>query len=544
MKLVAGTDVSQKPGNDDKEAMLHELQVHQIELEMQNEALQNTQRILQESLARYSDLYDSSPVGYISLNGKNQITELNLTSVELLGLGDKNIEQKGFLHYIAPESRDDWHRHFHRMLFDGGRASCELIMRRQDASTFPARLDCLLVENSEPSLSLRVALTDITEIRQNMDQLAEQSRQLREADRSKDQFLAMLAHELRNPLAPIRNAVQILKFAQTATSRIEWCGDVIERQVEHLVRIVDDLLDVSRINRGQIELKKESMELRDFIHPAVEACQPLIDARRQKFSLALPSQPLKIEGDRIRLSQVISNLINNAAKYTEEGGSLGLTAELDGNQICIRVYDSGCGIDQADLPRLFDMFYQADRNLDRSQGGLGIGLSLVQRLIEEHGGQVQAFSAGRGHGSEFVIRLPLQKNPEADFIGNKALETANERKLRILVVDDNRDAADSLSVLLKLEGHTVKTAYDGRAALAMAQSESPEVMLLDIGLPEIDGYKVAATLRRDKEAKGARLIAMTGYGQPQDQEKSFASGFDAHLVKPVDFGSLMKLLND
>lgn len=545
MKQVAGTDINAKSCNGSADAILHELQVYQIELEMQNETLQNTQTLLQESLDRYRDLYDTAPVGYISLNGENQITEINLASVELLGLEHKNIEQKSFPYYIAAESIDDWHRHFHRMFSHGGRESCELVMRRSDGSRFEARLDCLLAENGEPSSSLRIALTDITDIKQNMVQLAEQARRQAEADRSKDQFLAMLAHELRNPMAAIRNAVQILKYADADAGRINWCGNVIERQVEHLVRMVDDLLDVSRINRGQIELKRELMDIRDFINPAVETCQPLIDARRQKFSLALPTTPLWIEGDRIRLAQVISNLINNAAKYTQEGGSLGLAVEQpSGNEICIRVHDTGCGIDRADLPYLFELFYQADRNLDRSQGGLGIGLSLVQRLVQEHGGQVQAFSGGRGRGSEFVIRLPLPRNPESEIIGNTAPETAHRRKLRILVVDDNRDAADSLSLLLELEGHLVRTAYDGKAALEMARAEAPEVILLDIGLPEIDGYTVAQTLRSGKEAEGLRLIAITGYGQFQDKEKSFASGFDAHLVKPVDFGSLLKLLNN
>ena len=229
---------------------------------------------------------------------------------------------------------------------------------------------------------------------------------LQDADQRKDEFLAMLAHELRNPLAPIRNAVEIQKIANTDPARITWCTDIIDRQIKHLTGLVDDLLDVSRISRGLIELKKETLEIRDFIQPAVETNQPLIDARRQEFSMTLPPEPLWVEGDRIRLAQIVSNLINNAAKYTQEGGLSGLSVELSEDEVCIRVTDNGCGIDPADLSNLFDLFYQVDRNLDRSQGGLGIGLSLVRSLVEMHGGDVQAFSAGRGQGSEFVVRLP------------------------------------------------------------------------------------------------------------------------------------------
>lgn len=544
MKQVAGTDINTKPGNGSVEAILHELQVHQVELEMQNEALQTTQELLQQSLDRYRDLYDTAPIGYISLNSKNQITEINRASVELLGLGHKNIKQKPFSDYVAAESVEDWFQCFHRILVHGGRERCELVMRRSDGSRFEARLDCLLAEDSETFSSVRIALSDITDIKQNIIQLAEQARRLRESDRRKDQFLAMLAHELRNPLAPIRSAAQILKHTNADPKRIKWCGDVIERQVEHLVRMVDDLLDVSRINNGHIELKKEAVEVSDFIHLAVETCQPLIEARRQKFSLALPSEPLWVDGDRARLAQVLSNLINNAAKYTEEGGSLGLAVESSGNEVCIRVYDSGCGIDQADLPCLFDLFYQVDRNLDRAQGGLGIGLSVVHRLVAEHGGHIQAFSAGRGRGSEFVIRLPMRLNPESESAGNAVPAAVYQRKQRILVVDDNRDAADSLSLLLNQEGYAVKTAYDGETALKMAHVDLPEVVLLDIGLPAVDGYTVAKTLRSNKETEGVRLIAITGYGQFHDKEESFANGFDEHLVKPVDFLLLLKLLNN
>ncbi|MGZ5010126.1 MAG: PAS domain S-box protein [Methylobacter sp.] len=380
-------------------------------------------------------------------------------------------------------------------------------------------------------------MIDITELKQ-----VEQA--LKDADRRKDEFLAMLAHELRNPLAPIRNAVEIQKCANMDPARIAWCTNIIDRQINHLTGLVNDLLDISRISRGLVELKKETLEIRDFIQPAVETNQPLIDTRRQEFSMTLPPEPVWVEGDRIRLAQVVSNLINNAAKYTEEGGRIGLSVELSGDDVCIDVTDSGCGIDSANLSSLFDLFYQADRHLDRSQGGLGIGLSLVRSLVEKHGGDVRAFSAGQGQGSEFVIRLPrlIVSNPATVF--TTELTAPDLEKLRILVVDDNQDIAESLALLLEIDGHQVQTANNGFTALEIARAERPDVILLDIGLPGMDGYSVAQALRQDHGFERTLLIALTGYGQSDDRKKSHAAGFDAHLVKPVNIETLRKLLDD
>jgi PAS domain S-box-containing protein len=398
-----------------------------------------------------------------------------------------------------------------------------------------------LIENGNCDRLLGVAV-DITDRKQNEAQLAEHALQLQDTDRRKDEFLAMLAHELRNPLAPISNAVEILKLTDLAPAQIARCIDMINRQVKHLARLVDDLLDVSRISRGLVELKKEPLEIRDFILPAVETCQPLIDTRRHTFSLALPPEPVWVEGDRIRLAQIVSNLINNAAKYTEEGGHIGLSVEVSGGDVRIQVSDNGSGIDRADLSHLFDLFYQADRNIDRAQGGLGIGLSLVHNLVAQHGGNVQAFSAGRGQGSEFVVRLPRLIHSPSTLPITAAPAVSCLNKLRILVVDDNRDVTESLALLLESEGHQVLTAYDGICALETAQIERPDIILMDIGLPGMDGYAVAQAVRQNHELERTRLIALTGYGQPDDRKKSSASGFDEHLVKPVDIEKLRKLL--
>jgi len=362
---------------------------------------------------------------------------------------------------------------------------------------------------------------------------------LKEIDRRKDEFLAMLAHELRNPLAPISNAVQIMKRPNLNQTQLDWCRDVINRQVEHLVRLVDDLLDVSRISRGKIELKKEPLEMSAIVQRAVETSHPLIDARRHELTVHLPPEPVVVEGDLVRLSQVVSNLLNNAAKYTDEGGSIKLTVEPADNGVFIRVRDNGRGIDPTALINLFQLFYQVDRTIDRAEGGLGIGLALVRSMVTMHGGEVWAYSEGRGKGSEFIIRLPCLREVPAAPISCQADSKPDEGPFRILVVDDNRDAAQSLSLLLASDGHEVLQAYDGYTALETAVVERPQVVLLDIGLPGMDGYEVARILRQHPVLKTTRLIALSGYGRELDREQAKTAGFDDYLTKPVDFDELL-----
>ncbi len=376
-----------------------------------------------------------------------------------------------------------------------------------------------------------VHVLDINERKQSADML-------KEIDHRKDEFLAMLAHELRNPLAPISNAVHIMKLSNLDESRLAWCRDVIGRQVEHMVRLVDDLLDVSRINRGKIELKKEAIEVSAIVQRAVETSQPLIEARQHNFSVHLPLEPLYVEGDLVRLSQALSNLLNNASKYSDEGGCISLTVESADKAIFIRVSDNGRGIDSSALSGVFQLFYQVDRNLDRAEGGLGIGLALVKSLVTMHGGVVWAQSEGRGKGSEFVIRLPYLPSSPAVPLPHPTESEPDEAALRILVVDDNRDLANILFILLTDKGHTVWLAYDGHEALAVAQTERPQVILLDIGLPGMDGYAVARALRQHPELKTTHLIAQSGYGRKEDRELAKAAGFNDYLVKPVKFDEL------
>jgi PAS domain S-box-containing protein len=369
--------------------------------------------------------------------------------------------------------------------------------------------------------------------------------ELRDADRRKDEFLALLAHELRNPLAPIRNALQVMRLAGGDPATAERSREMIERQLRQMVRLVDDLMDVSRISRGKLQLRTERVSLASVVNAAVETCRPLLSAKRQDLCVTLPEEEVLVEADPTRLAQVVLNLLNNAAKYTDEGGSIRLAAEQRGAEAVVTVKDTGIGISPQMLPRIFEMFTQVDHTLERSQGGLGIGLTLVKRLVELHGGTVEARSDGLGRGCEFVVRVPLaaagpQAAPPDESSGGEASTTRAER--RILVVDDNRDAVDSLGMLLKVMGHTVRTAYDGLEAVDAAATFKPELVLLDIGLPRLNGYEAARRIRELADGKGVLLVALTGWGQEEDRRRSKDAGFDHHLVKPVDPAELQRLL--
>ncbi len=360
---------------------------------------------------------------------------------------------------------------------------------------------------------------------------------LRETDRRKDEFLATLAHELRNPLAPVCNALQILKMPKVDSQTVERTREMMERQVQHLVRLVDDLLDVSRVMRGKIELRRERVELASIVARAVETAQPLVDAQRHELSVRISSDSLLLDADPVRLAQVVGNLLTNAAKYTEPGGRIWLTAGRDGDMAVLRVRDNGIGIAPPMLPRIFELFVQVEHASARAQGGLGIGLTLVKNLVEMHNGIVHARSEGLGKGSEFVVRLPLlaQVHDQAQVgqAGQPALSPAPSG-YRLLVVDDNQDAADSLAMLLRLQGHEVRVAFSGVAALEMTKTYWPDMVFLDIGMPGMDGYEVARRLRLTPGLENVMLAALTGWGQQEDRRRTAEAGFDHHLVKPPE----------
>ncbi len=402
--------------------------------------------------------------------------------------------------------------------------------------------------SGEPELVLGVA-RDVTDqvrlAREREDLLARERQARREAEtasRAKDEFLAMLGHELRNPLSPMITALELMRMR--GGDAFERERTIVERQVQHLVRLVDDLLDISRITRGKVELKRRPLELGEVVAAAIEMASPLLESRRHRLEADVPRRGLVVEGDPDRLGQVVANLLTNAAKYTEPGGIVSVRAAREGREAVVRVRDSGIGIAPELLPRVFDLFVQGQRALDRSQGGLGLGLSIVRSMVEMHGGTVSADSRGVGLGSEFTVRLPAFETAltPAPLARTSAVPLAQGRGRRVLVVDDNQDAADALVEALLGHGHAASAAYDGPTGVEAARRHRPEVAFLDIGLPVMDGYELARRLR-ELLGPGVKLVALTGYGQDRDRVLSRSAGFDEHLVKPVELEQIMGLLN-
>jgi PAS domain S-box-containing protein len=368
---------------------------------------------------------------------------------------------------------------------------------------------------------------------------------LKRADRRKDEFIATLAHELRNPLAPIRNSLHLLRMSPHVEPASDRVYQMMERQVDHMVRLVDDLLEVSRITRGKIQLQRENVEIASVVRSAIETSAPAIEAAHHQLALSLPPQAIVVHGDAVRLAQVVANLLNNAAKYTNPHGQIWLSVRTEKGHVLISVRDDGIGIPADMQPQIFDMFTQVDRSTQRSQGGLGIGLTLVRSLVEMHGGSVEAHSAGEGQGSEFVVKLPVVE-PQHTETASEPISPARKSVLspqRVLVVDDNRDAATSLGMLLKYLGADVQVVHDGPAALRAAEEFRPSTILLDLGMPKMDGYEVARRIRERTEFDQITLIALTGWGQEEERRRTREAGFDHHLVKPADISSLQMLLS-
>lgn len=363
------------------------------------------------------------------------------------------------------------------------------------------------------------------------------------ASRDKEQFLAMLAHELRNPLAPISNALAILRRKNSADPTVIWVHDIIKRQVDQLTRLLNELLEASRLTTGKVVLKREPTEISETMRLAIEASQPLFRDRHQHLRVAFPPRPMVVDGDRTRLVQIFSNLLHNAAKYTLEGGTIRFSAGEAAGAVEVRVADNGSGIAANVLPHIFDLFTQEGRSLDHAQGGLGIGLTVVRSLVELHGGTVGATSPGLGQGSEFSVVIPLMTNPPLTIASGRGehLEAPGQA-LRIALIDDNVDAIDSLRAVLRVMGHEVSTALDGITGFELIRDTHPQLVVCDIGLPGMDGYQIIARLRETVKGPMPFMIAMTGYGQPEDRARGLAAGFDHHLAKPVDVEELLRLI--
>jgi PAS domain S-box-containing protein len=510
----------------------------------------NAEAALRDSQSRFEALFDASPVGMYLVDAELRIRLVSRTARPVFGdIGE--LVGRDFIEVIhilwPPESADEIVERFRHTLKTGEPyVVSEFSEERYDLKAreyYDWQIHRIALPNGE--YGVVCYFTDISERTRLTNELRQNAAELSESDRRKNEFLALLAHELRNPLAPIRNALQIMRLKNEGDGGgVQAATDMMERHVGQLERLVDDLLDVSRISRGKIELRIGRVELASAVHHAVEAARSLYENMNHELTVALPAEPVYLNVDPTRLAQVLGNLLNNACKFTDPGGHISLKVERDGEQAVIRVRDSGIGIAADKLSRIFDMFVQIDTSLERSVGGLGIGLTLVKNLVEMHGGTVEVYSTGVGQGSEFVVRLPVTGTIKADQpmpepIVNALTTTSCHR---ILVVDDNRDSADTMATLLQLNDNETHTAYDGLEAVASAATFQPEVILLDIGLPKLNGYEVARKIREQPWGKNIVLVALTGWGHDEHRQKSKEAGFNGHLVKPVELPALMNLL--
>jgi PAS domain S-box-containing protein len=507
---------------------------------------------LRESEDRYRTLFDLGPVAVYSCDASGVIQTFNRRAAELWGRepasGDTDERFCGSFKLFRPDGSFMPHEQCPMAEVVSGKIAevrdAEVLIERPEGSQVSVVVNILPLKNGRGEITGAInCFYDISERKQAERQLREYAGKLADFDRRKNEFLAMLAHELRNPLAPIRHGLQIMLRTGGDAQTVKSVTELMERQVSHLVGLVDDLLDVNRISRGKIELRRRRIELAAVVTDAVEIARPLSERREHELTVTVPPEPICVNADPLRLAQVVGNLLNNACKFTEKGGRIRLSVEREGEQAVIRVRDNGMGIAADQLPRIFDMFMQADVSIERSVSGLGIGLALVKSLVEMHGGTVEAHSAGVGHGSEFVVRLPISAEapapqPTAPPVDERTTTAAR----RILVVDDNRDAAESLAMLLELTGNESHTAHDGFEAVETAAQVRPDLILLDIGLPKINGYEAARRIREQPWGKSLVLVALTGWGQDEDRQKSREAGFDAHIVKPVDPEALAKLL--
>ena len=500
----------------------------------------NAERAVKESEDRFKQLFNTMPQIVWTAEPEGSVLYFNGRWYEYTGLTpDESLSHEGWRVVVHPDDSKSFEEVRISALSKYGMFEAEVRLRDRQGKYHWHLIRSVPVSDDSGRVLRRFGTaTDIHDRK-----LAEY--ELLEADRRKDVFLAMLAHELRNPLAPIFNAVSIMAITEDDPDTQRWSRDLIERQVRHLAKLVDDLLDVSRITQGKIKLTKSPLPVSTFINAAVESSRPLIDSGHHRLDVSMSKETLRVEGDLTRLTQIVLNLLNNAAKFSPEGGHIHLSACQDGSQVAIRVRDEGEGIPRDMLGRVFDLFTQVNHSIDRSQGGLGVGLTLVRRLAEMHGGSIEVQSDGPGKGSEFLVRLPLISPETASSESQKVTTGGNNKSgcsRRILIVDDSPQFVSSLAELLTLLGHDIETAYDGLAAGEKALAFNPDFVFLDIGMPRMDGFEVARRLRAEPLLGGVSIVALTGYGSESDRKRSKESGFDHHLVKPVELDALLAIL--
>jgi PAS domain S-box-containing protein len=492
-------------------------------------------RRTEEVQRRLASIVENSEDAIIGKSLEGTITSWNAGAERLYGYSAQEVLGQSSA-FLTPDDRvGEQTAILMRLKNKNATESLETVRRAKDGRLIDVSMSMAPIRDAEGNV------IGSSTIARDISMLKRAEERLRQADRNKNDFLAVLAHELRNPLAPLLNALLILKRPDADHATLAEARDLAERQVHHLARLVDDLLDVSRITHGKIELRKERVELQAAVARAVETALPAIEGQGHELNVALPKEPVWLQADVVRIAQVLANLLNNSAKYTPPGGKIALEVEVRGNLALVRVRDNGIGIPEAALPRVFDMFAQAAPVDSRSPMSLGVGLRLVKSLVELHGGSVLASSPGLGKGSEFVVRLPTAAPPGPVAQSREAPSPTTPR--RVLVVDDNADAASSLAVLLKLEGHDARVAHSGPSALEAVEQSLPDVVFLDIGMPGMDGYEVARRLRTQRGAAGLKIIALTGWGQEHDRQRAQAAGFDHHLTKPVAADVLHALLS-
>ena len=468
----------------------------------------------------------------------------NVGAEHIFGYQSNEVIGQHYSRFFVPEDIQNGRpEHELKLAFETGHAESNCWQVRKDGTRFWCRSTVTpLLDEKKQIRSFARVMHDLTESEAVSSQ-RKRADGLAEANRSKEEFMALLSHELRSPLSPIRNAISILRQMRTNDPIIEQAGNIIDRQVGQMVRLVDDLLDITRITKGKLRLTKEQIDLRIVVNDAAESARSFLEARKHDFSVLLPTKPIWVEADPARMEQVVVNLLNNAAKYTDTGGLIRMTINQEGAEAVIRVRDNGVGIAPEMLGHIFELFTQVDGSLGRSYGGLGIGLALAHNLVEMHEGRLQVSSAGIGKGCEFTIILPILTNPTVPEI-KTILEPGqlSGRPLRVLVVEDNVDAADSLSLLLRLYGHEVQLARTGPTALEIASASRPDLVLLDIGLPGMDGYQVAKHLRANPEFKDVVICALTGYSPSEaDKQRQQETGFNHYYVKPVELATLIEL---
>lgn len=525
---------------------LHELLVHQIELEMQNDELHRAQAELEDVRARYLNLYDMAPVGYCTISEKGLILEINLTAAGMLEVARGLLINMPLSKFIYKEDQDIYYLH-RRQIFEACEPQAyDLRMTKRDGTVFWAHLDAICLDTGGIPVC-RVALSDITDRKRAEEAMRESEKravalvkELEQSDKNKNQFISVLSHELRNPLAAISAGVQILDITRDI-NQIANVKEIIHRQTSQLCKLVDDLLELTRISQNKIKLKKENINLNEIVKSAVEDIRLEYENKGVKLGTEIQASPIILNADSVRITQIIGNILFNALKFTQANGAVWLTLKQEEDYAVICVKDNGIGISPEILPYLFTPFTQADNSLDRSGGGLGLGLSIAKGIADLHEGDVSVYSDGLGKGSAFTIRLPVSED-EKLMMDKPIPDIADKTSLKLLIIEDNRDFADLLSTMLSAIGYTVNIAYNGEDGVNHAKRIKPDVIFCDIGLPGMNGYDVAGSIRNDKDLKDVYLIALTGYAGEGDAERILKAGFSRHLAKPVDLATLKNAL--